>query len=65
MSAQDSLIPFSDPSEPAEYERTTAGRKPCPSCGEWVYPQRPIGLQRGFAFPPNCPVCGAVLPVNE
>jgi hypothetical protein len=55
----ESRVPFSTPSERDEYEYTAAARMACASCGEWIYPRRTMGLQRGFAFPPNCQVCGS------
>ncbi len=57
-------VPFSEPSEPDEYEDTTAGRKSCPSCGEYVYPRRKVGATGPFAFPPSCDVCGATFEVD-
>jgi hypothetical protein len=51
-------VPYSAPSEPDEYERTTKARLACTSCGEWVYPRRRKGSTSPFAFPPECDVCG-------
>jgi hypothetical protein len=65
MAESTSLFPFSAPSEPDEYEHTTAGRKLCPCCGEYVYPRRKTGSSGGFAFGPFCEVCGAELPGDE
>jgi hypothetical protein len=54
-----SRIPYGEPVEPPEYEFTSAGRVECATCGEWVYPRRPVDRGGPFAFPPECQVCGA------
>ena len=52
-------VPYGEPSQPDVYERTTEARQECASCGEWIYPRRPVGKGGPFALPPNCDVCGA------
>lgn len=50
-------VPFSPEAEPDEWVYTTAGRIACESCGEYVYPRRPVA-GGASAFPPACLVCG-------
>lgn len=52
-------VPYGEPSGPREYEYSTAARIECATCGEWVYPRRPIERGGPFALPDTCDVCGA------
>ena len=54
--------PFSESSEPDEWEYTTAARIMCDCCGEWIYTRRKRGTSNPHALPPECQVCGAPIP---